>query len=98
MPCAANWRSHSSRTSVAGSCPSPRPVANVLVSAITTRGLGADVLHAVLAEYQLIVGDTVLSEVRRVLRQKIRLPADAVGEVEVFLRQQTPRHLRSQVP
>jgi putative PIN family toxin of toxin-antitoxin system len=61
---------------------------NVLVSALATRGLCADVLHAVLAEHQLIVGDAVLSELRRVLRQKIRLPADAVREVEAFLRQQ----------
>ncbi len=61
---------------------------NVLVSAVATRGLCADVLHAVLAEHQLIVGDAVLSELRRVLRQKIRLPAGAVSEVEAFLRQQ----------
>lgn len=61
---------------------------NVLVSAVATRGLCADVLHAVLAEHQLIVGDAVLSELRRVLRQKIRLPADAMSEVEAFLRQQ----------
>lgn len=61
---------------------------NVLVGAVATRGLCADVLHAVLAEHQLIVGDAVLSELRRVLRQNIRLPADALGEVEAFLRQQ----------
>jgi putative PIN family toxin of toxin-antitoxin system len=61
---------------------------NVLVSAFATRGLCADLLNAILAEHQLIVGEAVLSEVRRVLRQKIRLPAEAVDEVEGFLRQQ----------
>lgn len=61
---------------------------NVLVSAFATRGLCADILHAVMAEHQLIVGDAVLAEVRRVLRQKIRLPPAAVAEVEALLRQQ----------
>jgi uncharacterized protein len=61
---------------------------NVLVSAFATRGLCADILHAVMAEHQLIVGETVLAEVRRVLRQKIRLQPAAVSEVEALLRQQ----------
>jgi putative PIN family toxin of toxin-antitoxin system len=61
---------------------------NVLVSAFATRGLCSDVLHVVLAEHQLLVGDAVLTEVRRVLRQKIRLTSGAVAEVELLLRQQ----------
>lgn len=59
---------------------------NVLVSAVATRGLCADVFNLVLAEHQLIVGETVLSEVRRVLRQKMRVPAEVVGEFEALLR------------
>lgn len=61
---------------------------NVLVSAVATRGLCADVFHAVLAEHQLIVGKAVLTELRRVLRQKIRLSADTIAEMETFLRRQ----------
>ena len=61
---------------------------NVLVSAFATRGLCADILNTVLAEHQLIAGEAVLSEVRRVLRQKIRLSAGTVAEVEALLRQQ----------
>ena len=61
---------------------------NVLVSAFATRGLCADILNTVLAEHQLIAGEVVLSEVRRVLRQKIRLSAGTVAEVEALLRQQ----------
>ena len=61
---------------------------NVLVSAFATRGLCADILHTVMAEHQLIVGEAVLAEVRRVLRQKIRLQPAAVSEVEALLRQQ----------
>jgi putative PIN family toxin of toxin-antitoxin system len=61
---------------------------NVLVSAVATRGLCADVFHAVLAEHQLVVGDAVLSELRRVLRQKIRLSAETIAEMDAFLRRQ----------
>ena len=59
---------------------------NVLVSAVATRGLCADVFNLVLAEHQLIVGETVLSEVRRVLRQKMRVPDEVAGEFEALLR------------
>ena len=59
---------------------------NVLVSAIATRGLCADIFNAALAEHQLIVGETVLTELRQVLRQKLRLPMAAVDEIEAFLR------------
>jgi putative PIN family toxin of toxin-antitoxin system len=61
---------------------------NVLVSAFATRGLCADILHAVLAEHQLMAGEAVLAEVRRVLRQKIRLSTAAVTDVDTLLRQQ----------
>ncbi len=59
---------------------------NVLVSAVATRGLCADVFNLVLAEHQLIVGETVLSEVRRVLRQKMRVPDEIAAEFEALLR------------
>lgn len=53
---------------------------NVLVSAFATRGLSADVFRLVLAEHELIVGQIVLDELRRVLRKKIGLPESAVRE------------------
>jgi uncharacterized protein len=59
---------------------------NVLVSAVATRGLCADLFNLVLAEHQLIVGETVLTEVRRVLRQKMRVPEEIVDEFEALLR------------
>ena len=59
---------------------------NVIVSAVATRGLCADVLHVVVAEYDLLVGKTVLKELRRVLRQKLRLPTATVNELDAFLR------------
>jgi putative PIN family toxin of toxin-antitoxin system len=59
---------------------------NVLVSPVATRGLCADIFNLVLAEHQLIVGETVLTEVRRVLKQKMRVPEDVIGEFEGLLR------------
>ncbi|MGH7710920.1 MAG: putative toxin-antitoxin system toxin component, PIN family [Vicinamibacterales bacterium] len=59
---------------------------NVLVSAFTTRGLCADLLRVVLTEHELVVGDVVLDELKRVLRARFGVPAERVDEVEVFLR------------
>lgn len=61
---------------------------NVLVSAVATRGLCADVLNLVLAEHELIVGESVLAELKRVLRERIRVPVHVVAEVDNLLRQE----------
>lgn len=69
---------------------------NVLVSAFATRGLCADLFAAVLLEHELLVGEVVLTELRRVLRDRIRLPRPALQEIEQWLRQATvvPRPAR----
>ena len=61
---------------------------NVLVSAFTTRGICADVLSVVLTEHQLVLGETVLDELRRVLREKMGMPEVSVIEADTFLRQE----------
>ena len=61
---------------------------NVLVSAFTTRGICADILAVVLAEHQLVLGERVLGELGRVLREKMRMPEDFVAEADAFLRQE----------
>lgn len=61
---------------------------NVLVSAVATRGLCADILQLTLAEHQLVLGEAVLTELGRALRQKIRVPADTIQELDAFLRGQ----------
>lgn len=60
----------------------------VLVSAVATRGLCADVFNLLLAEHQLILGKTVLSELRQVLSAKIRLPGKTIDEFVALLRQE----------
>ncbi|MDE2752433.1 MAG: putative toxin-antitoxin system toxin component, PIN family [Gemmatimonadota bacterium] len=61
---------------------------NVLVSALATRGICADVLQVVVAEHTLIVSETVLGEFRRVLRDKLAVPVATVESAEAFLRRQ----------
>jgi len=59
---------------------------NVVVSAVATRGLCADLFQAILAEHELVLGETVLGEVRRVLTRKMRVPRDTIQELEAYLR------------
>lgn len=56
---------------------------NVLVAAFATRGLCADVLRVVLAEHELILGEVVLAEFRRVLSKKFKVPPDGIRTAEV---------------
>jgi len=55
---------------------------NVLVAAVATRGLCADVFRTVLAEHELVIGDVILEELRRVLASKFKVPADRVQAIE----------------
>lgn len=59
---------------------------NVLVSGFATRGLSADVVRLVLAEHDLVTGEVVLTELRRVLRDKMKVPVPRVEAVEALLR------------
>ncbi len=60
---------------------------NVLISAIATRGLAPDVFRIVLGEHTLVTGEVVITEVRRVLRRKLKVPDQVVAEFEVLLRE-----------
>ena len=58
---------------------------NVIVSAVTTRGLCADVFRTVLAEPHLITSSRVLEEVRRFLKSKFAVPVELIEEYIEFL-------------
>ena len=62
---------------------------NVLVSALATRGLAADVLRVVLAEHELLVPTVVLQEVERVLRDKFAVPPGTIAIAKQVLDSQT---------
>lgn len=61
---------------------------NVLIAAVATRGLCADLFHLVLAEHELIVGETVLAELRRKLADKFRMPARVIDEFVALIMQE----------
>ena len=60
---------------------------NVLVSAFATRGLCADVMRQVLAEHTFVTAEVVLQQFRRVLRTRLKVPADTIDAIEAFLRE-----------
>jgi len=70
---------------------------NILLSAMATRGLCADVLREVLTSHQLVVSVPLLTELKQVLRQKLRVPVELIEEVIEMLKQDahfgTPENL-----
>lgn len=60
---------------------------NVLVSALATRGLCSDVLRETLSFHQLVISLPLLSELERILRDKIKLPDHLIVESIGFLKQ-----------
>ncbi len=53
---------------------------NVIVSAVTTRGLCADVFRAVLSAHEFVTCAQVLEEVRRILSMKFLVPEQLIAE------------------
>ncbi len=61
---------------------------NVLVSAFATRGLCAELMEVVLAEHQLLTSEIVITELRRALQQKFKVPVATITAVDSLLREQ----------
>jgi uncharacterized protein len=61
---------------------------NVIVSAVATRGLCADVFRAVLAAHELVTCPQVLQEVRRILRLKFGVPEPLIAEYLELIEQE----------
>lgn len=62
---------------------------NVVLAAFATRGLCADLFAHVLLEHELLVGETVIRELRSKLRVKLKLSKSTIDEIEALLRDQT---------
>ena len=58
---------------------------NVLVSAFISRGLSAEVFRLIIKEHSLVLGDIVLSELKRVLLEKFSLPQIQVTDISNYL-------------
>ena len=71
---------------------------NVLVSAVATRGLCADVFREVLTSHELIICDALLQEVKKVLQQKLKAPPSLASEFLNLLTQDTIKAKPSRSP
>jgi len=58
---------------------------NVLVSAFATRGLCADLVRHLLVDHELLTGEVNLTELRRVLKTKLRVPKATVDSIEELI-------------
>lgn len=61
---------------------------NVIVSAVTTRGLCADVFRTVLADHGLVTCPKVLQEIKRILQQKFSVPDSLITEYLELIREE----------
>lgn len=71
---------------------------NVVVSALATRGICADILSLVVSEHDLLPSETVLRELERVLGGKFGVPAGAVQEAGEFLREEAATVVKAGQP
>lgn len=62
---------------------------NVLVSAYAARGICSDLLRFILAEHELLVGEVNLTELRRVLRERLKASPERIAAIEAELRAET---------
>jgi uncharacterized protein len=62
------------------------PDTNVLVSAFATRGLCSEIFEMLSLEHELVIGEVVLKELRRILRDRIKVPSPTVDEIDALLR------------
>lgn len=58
---------------------------NVLVSAFISRGISADIFRIIIKEHNLILGDVVISELKRILSDKLKMSPSMVNNIVNFL-------------
>jgi putative PIN family toxin of toxin-antitoxin system len=62
---------------------------NVLIAALATRGICADLLRLVLVDHQLLASKAVFRELRGILINRLGLPSMLADQVIPFLRERT---------
>ena len=63
------------------------PDTNVLVSAVATRGLCADVLREILVSHQLVISSPLIAELKNILHTKIGTPQEIISDFIELLTQ-----------
>lgn len=71
---------------------------NVLIAALATRGICADLLRLVLVEHQLLASKAVFRELRDVLINRLGLPRALADQVIPFLRERAEVSAEPQPP
>ncbi|OGS92206.1 MAG: putative toxin-antitoxin system toxin component, PIN family [Gallionellales bacterium GWA2_60_18] len=59
---------------------------NVLVSALATRGLCAELYERLLMEHEVVIGEPVIAEVLDIMQRKFRAGKELLAKVEAELR------------
>lgn len=59
---------------------------NVLISALATRGLCAELYERLLSEHEVVIGEPVVAEVLDIMRRKFRAGNELLAKVEAELR------------
>ncbi len=62
---------------------------NVLISAVASRGLCADVMREVLTSHELVVCEPLIKELQRNLKNKIKLSVELIEEFVSLLQKDT---------
>ena len=62
---------------------------NVLVSAIATRGLCADVLREILISHQLVISAPLIAELKNILLNKLEIPQEIIDDFVAVLTQES---------
>ena len=71
---------------------------NVLVSAFAARGLCSDLFELILLQHELVISQSVLRELEKALRQKVKLPARDSAAIIDFLTDQAGQLSESSRP
>ena len=71
---------------------------NVLVSAVATRGLCADVLREILIHHQLVISDSLIKELERAFCNKLGVPENFTSELVEVLQKESVFSTPSSLP
>jgi len=61
--------------------------ANVIIAALSTRGLCESIMEVCLSDHDIVLSDDLFNEIVRNLRDKIKPPKDIVHNIGEFLRE-----------
>lgn len=62
---------------------------NVIIAAFASRGICQAIFEYCLESHEVILCESIIKEIKKNLRTKIRVPAPVIGEIETYLREST---------